>query len=77
MPVIIMEKMCNDEPDMYIMIAFIGILPSQHRKEMGGLKLLCRGDGDFPCFLDFEVILFLTSGSLSLLCARFLRLEIV
>ena len=36
MPVIIMEKMCNDEPDMYIMIAFIGILPSQHRKEMGG-----------------------------------------
>lgn len=26
MPVIIREKMCTPEPDMYIMIAFIGIL---------------------------------------------------
>ena len=35
MPVIIMEKMCSDEPDMYIIIAFIGILPGQHRKGEG------------------------------------------
>jgi len=27
-PVIMMEKICNPEPDMYIIIAFIGILPS-------------------------------------------------
>ena len=34
MPVIIMEKMCNDDPDMYIIIAFMGTLPGQHG--MGG-----------------------------------------
>jgi hypothetical protein len=51
-----MEKMCNDDPDMYIIIAFMGIL--HVRIEERWFPRFSRSNGDFPSLFDFQVILF-------------------
>ena len=67
MPVIIIEKMCKPDPDMYIIIAFIGnLLLVQTRKH----TRLRGTNGDFPCLFDLQIILLLTSRGP--LCGLFL-----